>query len=258
VRSRPSTSSESYAPVSRGFRKHLAALSGNAVKLYVELLLAADFAGLHKGQVAATFAELATRLKMHRVTVFKAAKELSPRYITWSRAKNQFDTTVFTVQKYKSVKDFACSRGTTGEVQANDKNATSEVQASTKTLQASTKTLQAHSVSDLADSNLEAPKKLKKPEKQQPCELWDLVGIPESGRKLHPEFRELCEGLFATKGSQSPGDFMGLCMDLWQSQGKKIPAPFARAADEIRKRDKVKKPITSERPELEALPWATK
>jgi hypothetical protein len=254
VRSNTSPSSESYAPVSRGFRKHLAALSGNAVKLYVELLLAADFSGPHKGQVAATFAELATHLKMHRITVFKAAKKLKPRYITWDSAKNQFDTTIFTIQKYKSVKDFACSRGTTSEVQANDKNATSEVQASTKTLQAQPAT---HSV----DNELEAPKKLKKlekPKKQQPCELWDLIGIPENDRKLHPEFRELCEGLFAAKGSQPLGDFMGLCMDLWQSQGNKIPAPFARAADEIRKRNKVKKPSASERLELEAIPWGTK
>jgi hypothetical protein len=51
---------------------------------------------------------------------------------------------------------------------------------------------------------------------------------------------------------------MGLCMDLWQSQGKKIPAPFARAADEIRKREKVKKPIASGVRELEALPWGKK
>jgi len=125
TRSQTPPSSESYQPVSRGLRKHLAALPGNAVKLYVELLLAADFAGPHKGQVAATFAELATRLKMHRITVFKAAKKLEPRYITWDRAKNQFDTTIFTVQKYKSVKDFACSRGTTGEVQARYKRANS-------------------------------------------------------------------------------------------------------------------------------------
>jgi hypothetical protein len=94
-------------------------LSGRAVKLYVELLLAANFAGQHKGKVAATFAELSIRLNMHRITVFKAAKELRPRYIIWDPAKNQFDTTIFTIQKYKSVQDFACSRRTTGEVQAS-------------------------------------------------------------------------------------------------------------------------------------------
>ena len=109
-------SSESYAPFSRGFRKHLAEMSGNAVKLYVELLLAADFAGPRKGQVAATFAELAARLKMHRTTVYKAARKLRPRYITWEGAKNQLDTTIFTIQKYKAVEDFACSRrATSGE-----------------------------------------------------------------------------------------------------------------------------------------------
>jgi hypothetical protein len=247
-------SSESYQPVSRGFRKHLAALNGNAVKLYVELLLAADFAGLHKGKVAATFVELSTRLKMHRVTVFKAAKKLRPQYITWEPAENQFDTTIFTIQKYKSVQDFACSRRTTSEVQANDKNATSEYKNATSEVIA-------HPVNDSQRSDLEPPKKLnkpEKPEKQQPCELWRLIGIPGNGRNLHPEFRELAEGLFATRNGQSHSEFMGLCMDLWQEQGKKIPAPFAKAAEEIRKRDKGKKQITSERHELEELPWVKK
>jgi hypothetical protein len=53
------TSSESYAPVSRGLRDHLSTMSGNAVKLYMDLLLNAAFTGPNKGQVAVSFAELA-------------------------------------------------------------------------------------------------------------------------------------------------------------------------------------------------------
>jgi hypothetical protein len=237
-------SSESYQPFSRGLRKHLAGLSGNSVKLYVELLLAADFAGPHKGKVAATFTELSTRLNMHRVTVFKAAKKLRPRYIIWDRAKNQFDTTIFTIQRYKSVQDFACSRRATSEVQAIKRRGTSE--------------LTAHHLNDSARSDLEAPKKLDKPETQQPSELWRLIGIPGNGRNLHPEFRELAEGLFANSNGHSPGNFMGLCMDLWQERGNRIPAPFAQAADEIRKREKGQRRIVSERPELEEVPWVKK
>jgi len=240
-------SSESYAPISRGLRKHLAGLSGNAVKLYLELLLAADFAGPHKGKVAATFTELATRLKMHRITIYKAAKKLKPKYITWEGAKNQLDTTIFTIVKYKSVEDFACSRRTTTVLTASKQRGNGMVTAPPAT--------------DSANSNLEAPNKLNKPEKldkRQPCELWGLIGIPENDRNLHPEFRELAEGLFATRNGQSLREFMGVCMDLWQSQGNKIPAPFARAARDIRNRESDKQQNTSERPELEEIPWAKK
>ena len=109
---------ESYAPVSRGLRQHLTTMSGNAVKLYLELLLSAAFAGPNKGQVAITFAELALNLNQHKQTIHKAARELRPYFITWEAAKNQHGVTVFTVQRFKSIKDFAVSRTAHSEVTA--------------------------------------------------------------------------------------------------------------------------------------------
>jgi hypothetical protein len=85
-----------------------------------------------------------------------------------------------------------------------------------------------------------------------------LTGIPENGRNLHPEFRELAEGLFEARDGQPLGEFMGLCMDLWQERGNKIPAPFAQATEEIRRRAKGKKLISFERHELVEVPWVKK
>jgi hypothetical protein len=201
----------------------LAKLSGNAVKLYLELLLAAEFAGPNKGRVAATFAELATRLKMHRTTIYRAATKLRPRYITWEGAKNQLDTTIFTIQKYKSVEDFACSRRTVSGGTACERQGNGVPLA--------------QSATDSVERDLKLSNKLNKPEKlekQQLCELWNLTGVSPRHRKIPPPFRELCEALYVTRNGQSMGEFVGVCMDVWESQGNKIPAPFARAAKRIR------------------------
>ena len=104
-----------YVPVSRGLRSHLATMSGNAVKLYLELLLSAAFSEPNKGQVAVTFADLALTLGMHKQTIHKAARELRPYFIDWKAATNQHGVTVFTVQRYKSIRDFAVSRRTHGD-----------------------------------------------------------------------------------------------------------------------------------------------
>ena len=45
---------ETYVAVSRGLRKHLGEMTGNQLKLYMELLLSAAFNGPNKGQVATT------------------------------------------------------------------------------------------------------------------------------------------------------------------------------------------------------------
>ncbi len=106
--------SETYVPLSRGWRAHLRKLSGNAVKPYNLLLIDAKFSGGAKGTVAATFRELAEDLNIHRQSAFKAAKELRPHYLTWTPAINQHDLTVFTVQRYKAIADFAVSCRTDG------------------------------------------------------------------------------------------------------------------------------------------------
>ena len=101
---------ETFVCLSRGWCEHLAKLSGNAVKLYNWLLIKAKFCGRDKGKVAASFREIGIELRVHFQTVHKAAKELMPKYITWEAAKNQHGVTIFTVQRYKAIEDFAVSR----------------------------------------------------------------------------------------------------------------------------------------------------
>ena len=79
-----------------------------------------------------------------------------------------------------------------------------------------------------------------------------------SPRALPPEFREICEQLHHSRNGQPIVEFLSACMDLWESRGHKIPAPFAKAAAEIREREKGKKTTASEMPELEELPWQKK
>lgn len=103
-------SQETFVTLSRGLRDHLQNLSGIAVKLYILLLILAKFSGRHKGKVAASFKDLSLELRVHHQTVYKAAQELKPVYITWEPAKNQHSVTVFSIQKYKTIGDFASSR----------------------------------------------------------------------------------------------------------------------------------------------------
>jgi hypothetical protein len=86
--------------------------------------------------------------------------------------------------------------------------------------------------------------------------VWNEIAVHP--RTLPPEFREICQGLHATRNGQPILEFMSLCMDLWESRGNKIPAPFAKAAAEIREREKSRKTTSTEMPELEELAWRKK
>jgi hypothetical protein len=71
-------------------------------------------------------------------------------------------------------------------------------------------------------------------------EAWEALSIKP--RNLPPEFCELVEGLYDTKGTMSMSEFVRICMDLWEEQGGKIPPPFAQAAKTIREREKNRPP----------------
>ena len=233
-------STESYVPVSRGLRGHLPKLSGNAVKLYLELLLSATFSGPRKGQVATTFAELGRNLRMHRQTVFKAAQKLRPYFVQWEGAKNQYDTTIFTVQKYKSVKDFAVSRTTDGEVTASDLPVE-------KSLRRGDSEVTAPSAIDSSDSGLTVPKKLKKPEKEtaasslhlQEDSVWNFLAINPCGP---PSFRSLLENRWRARTREKTSVFIGDTIDAWEAaEGEKlrrVPALF-RCLAELRRKDRL-------------------
>ena len=79
-----SPTSETYVPLSRGLDEHLAGLSGNAVKTYIHLLINAAHAGRSKGTYAATFGDVASRLRLHYQTVRRAIAELKGRYVEYT------------------------------------------------------------------------------------------------------------------------------------------------------------------------------
>jgi hypothetical protein len=232
-------SNQSYVPFSRGFREHLPNLSGNAVKLYVELLLAARFAGPHKGEVAVSFADLALGLGMHKQTVHAAAGKLRPHYITWKAAKNQHGITVFTIQKYKSIKDFAVSRAAHSELTATRV-------PDEKIDQRMNGTLTAPSATDSSSSGLAVPNKLKKfkkeaaaiavPEKEN--SVWSFLEILPCGPQ---SFRSFLESRWASRCGQRPSVLIGATIDAWEAAEGEKPRrvqPLFRALDELRQREK--------------------
>jgi hypothetical protein len=234
--------SESYAPVSRGLRQHLAGMSGNAVKLYLELLLSAAFAGPSKGQVAVTFAELALTLSQHKQTIHKAARELRPYFIQWEPAKNQYGVTVFTIQRYKSIKDFAVSHSAHSEVTADvlpDEKTTQHVDSTVKKPPSTVRNL-------YTDNGLSGPNKLKKLKKEaaaaaqpKPEDLvWNFLEIKPCGPI---SFRTLLESRWASKNGDRPSVVIGEVVDAWETaEGEKLrraPELF-RALSELRQKEK--------------------
>ncbi|MFZ1971617.1 MAG: hypothetical protein WAU89_02165 [Candidatus Acidiferrales bacterium] len=235
------TSSESYAPVSRGLREHLPTMSGNAVKLYLDLLLNAAFSGPNKGHVAVSFAELALRLRMHKQTIHKAARELRPYFIDWSGAKNQHGVTVFAIQKYKSIKDFAVSRAAHTEVTAHhlpDEKIDQRVNG----------TLTAPSAIDTIRNQLTSPKKLKKIEKEaaacQEDSVWNFLKIRPCGPV---SFRTFLESRWASQNGEKRSVLIGDSIDAWEAaEGDKLqrsPSLF-RALSELRNQERSARPQT--------------
>ena len=231
----------SYVPVSRGLRNHLRSLSGNAVKLYLELLLAAAFNGPEKGQVAATFGDLGLRLGMHKQTIYRAADELRPRYVVWKSAKNQHSVTVFTIQKYKNVSDFAASPTTSSSVTACDQRVTSMYTAP--------------SVIPSFDDGLSSPKKLKKLKKEQqlssePSSEWEAIGIEPCGPFA---FRNLWKSFYGQKNG-SLAAAMGECLDAWDLvRGTACKPPkFCKELSRIRQLEKSSVHSASQVPALVA------
>jgi|HubBroStandDraft_1064217.scaffolds.fasta_scaffold180370_1 hypothetical protein len=85
-------------------------------------------------------------------------------------------------------------------------------------------------------------------------EPWNLLGIrPE---EMPPEFRELCEGLYATKGDQPMSEFVGVCMNRWEELGERQPREFVRAANRVRRQ--AKNPPPAPIKPLPEMPFQTK
>ena len=84
----------------RGFREHLPGLSGNAVKLYVWLLLSAHFSGPKRGCVEASYEDIARSLRWNQKTLQRALTKMEFRYIEIQRAANQHELTTIRIIKY--------------------------------------------------------------------------------------------------------------------------------------------------------------
>ena len=100
---------ETYVPLSRGLLKHLKGMTGNEIKIYLYLLMRATVTGERKGMLACPIRSIAEEVGMNYTLVWRALKRLTPRYIDYEPAKNQFDVTAFKVKKYKNIKDYAVS-----------------------------------------------------------------------------------------------------------------------------------------------------
>ncbi len=103
-----SRTTETWLPLSRGLDEHLAKMSGNAVKVFMHLLMSAMHAGPNRATYATTLNAMAVHLGMSYETLRRAVIELtSGGYIEQTPAKNQHQTTVFRILQYKGVADFA-------------------------------------------------------------------------------------------------------------------------------------------------------
>jgi hypothetical protein len=104
-------SREKYDPgfvkLRRGLRDHLGSMSGNAVKLFDWLLLAADWKGPSRGWVEASFADVAKELRFSSKTLQRACDELEDekQFVAIERATNQYGLTRFKILKYDATAD---------------------------------------------------------------------------------------------------------------------------------------------------------
>ena len=100
---------ESWLPLSRGLDEHLPYLSGNAVKVFLHILINAHWFGDSKGKYTASINQIATELKMGYMATYNAVRELNPEHVIFEPGKNQYSSSVFTIMNYKTIKDFATS-----------------------------------------------------------------------------------------------------------------------------------------------------
>lgn len=69
-------SNNSYVPLSRGIIPYLKSYSGNAIKLYIYLLLIAEWKGDYKGVAEFTFNEVEEKVSVTKKTAIRALHEL--------------------------------------------------------------------------------------------------------------------------------------------------------------------------------------
>jgi len=97
---------ENMVPVSAGLKDHHAEMGAYAAFVYHHLLLSARQIGENKGRVFMTMGDLANELGISKNTVATACKKLNGEYIEYQPAKNRHGVTIFTILKFKTMRDF--------------------------------------------------------------------------------------------------------------------------------------------------------
>ncbi len=235
---------ETYVPLSRGWREHLAMLSGNAVKLYTLLLIDAKFAGPNKGKVAMSFADLARELRIHKTSVVRAVRELQPHYIALEPAKNQHSATVFTVKRYKAITDFAGSASAPAKDSAGRKMQPAEgvpvAKCDQRVSSTARKSNGQHGL--LLPNNGE---KVGEEAVATPATLlgeeWKVLGVE---RPIGPpNFQRYWKSVFTHRNGQPLSELMEDCIQGWQATGSDarpqfVPRPFYAVKREVEKRER--------------------
>jgi hypothetical protein len=147
-----------FVKLRRGLRPHLAKMSSNSVKLYVELLLRADWKGPKRGWVETSYEDVANSLRWSLKTLQRAVEELTGKpYIEVERAANQYELTRIKILKYDLEE---CPSGVDKSVQSYGVGVDRAVDSGVdKSVQRSV-----HTSATISQSHkdLQAPKKVKK------------------------------------------------------------------------------------------------
>lgn len=86
-----------FVPTSTGLAEHIPDLSGNAIKIYMFILLKAKMFDPEAGTFHKSITDLCSILKVSRSSFYKALKELSPKYLKIKPGKNECSSSKFKV-----------------------------------------------------------------------------------------------------------------------------------------------------------------
>jgi len=113
------THHESFAPISRGLRKHFHDMNSAMVKLYIYILLSVKPIGEKKGSFSIAATDLADEMNWNTQTLYRTIKRLN-YFISVEYPKNRHTNIEISVRKYKGINEFYRIKKQTGKVYGND------------------------------------------------------------------------------------------------------------------------------------------
>ncbi|MDD3927127.1 MAG: hypothetical protein PHT33_10780 [bacterium] len=158
---------ETYVPLSRGLLDHMANMSPVETKVYITLLMMASpfDRGTGKGCVSVSLRDIGDCVRIQPVRVGAAIKALvDGKYIeVVSVGKNQWQSSIYRISKYKTVGDFAVRENGTATVTALD--TAEDTATDTACIQQGYSMYTADAGNASIDAPLQPPNKEKKEEK---------------------------------------------------------------------------------------------